>query len=145
MDTPGSNLGVEPVAMTTSVAESSLPSTDTEVPDRRTAVPCTTSTFRALMSEVRPETSLSTIRSSKALTASQSGEPLAFTPHSSARLTVSRTSADRSNALVGMHPLSKQVPPSLPSRSTRATRLPSSADRKAHEYPPVPEPITTTS
>ena len=45
----------------------------------------------------------------------------------------SMTAADCRRAFVGMQPRSRQVPPRRSSRSTRATRLPSWADRRAQE------------
>ena len=56
----------------------------------------------------------------------------------------SAASAAWRRALVGMQPLCRQVPPSLPF-STRATESPSSAALRAHAYPPLPPPRTTTS
>ena len=108
-------------------------------------MPCTTSILRALIRPVTPLTSLSTIASSNAFTADQSGSPDALMPHSAARFTVSMTAADCRSAFVGMQPRSRHVPPMRSSRSTMATRLPSCAARSAAEYPPVPAPITTTS
>ena len=54
---------------------------------------------------------MSTIDSSNATIADQSGSPDAFTPQSAARSTVSITAADCSRAFVGMHPRIRQVPP----------------------------------
>src|SRR5919109_168172 len=142
---PGRSRGVEPVARTTSVAWSVRPSTSTDGPDLSEAVPLTTSIFLAFTRPVRPDTSLSTIFAWNAWIFDQSGWPLALMPHSIDRLTVSMTDADCSSALVGMHPRSRHVPPRRWSRSTSATRLPSKANRRAQEYPPVPAPITTTS
>ncbi len=129
----------------TSAASRRRPSTSTAGPATSVAVPWTTSIFRALIKPVTPLTNLSTTTSSNALTADQSGSPDALMPHSEDRLTVSMTDADCRSAFVGMHPLSRQVPPMRSSRSTMATRLPSWAARSAAEYPPVPAPITTTS
>ena len=49
------------------------------------------------------------------------------------------------SAFDGMHPRLRQVPPSVASRAIMATRLPSSAARKAVEYPPGPPPIIAMS
>ena len=49
------------------------------------------------------------------------------------------------SAFDGMHPRLRQVPPSVASRSIMATRLPSSAARKAVEYPLGPPPIIAMS
>ena len=54
------------------------------------------------------------------------------TPHSWSISSVSpMTLATWRSAFDGMHPRSKQVPPSFPSASTRTTSIPSSAARKA--------------
>ena len=130
---PGIILGRDPVATMTSVAPIVRPSTSTAGPDTSVADPWITSMPRSLTRPVTPLTSLSTIESSKATTADQSGSPEALMPHSSERLTVSMTAADCSSALVGMQPRSRHVPPRRSSRSTRATRLPSCAARRAAE------------
>src|SRR5262245_34051002 len=44
-----------------------------------------------------------------------------------------------------MQPQFRQVPPSTGARSTTAVRRPTCAARMAATYPPVPDPITTTS
>src|SRR4051812_25519000 len=44
-----------------------------------------------------------------------------------------------------MQPQFRHVPPRTGARSTTAARNPSCAARMAATYPPVPEPITTTS
>ena len=131
--TSGSSLGREPVAITTSVAVTVRPSTLTAGPAASVAVPCTTSIFRVEMRLVSPETSLSTTVFSNAWMAGQSASPDAMMPHSFERFTVSSTAADCRSAFVGMQPRSRQVPPRRSSRSMRATRLPSCADRRAQE------------
>jgi len=69
---------------------------------------------------------------------------LDLTPNASLSRAWSAISAECSSALVGMHPLCRQVPPTL-SFSISATRLPSSAARSAQAYPPLPPPSTTMS
>ena len=128
---PGSSLGYEPEASTTSVAWTRRPPTSNERSGVSFASPRTTSTLRILIRLVRPPTSLSTVFLWNASTPSQSGSPDALIPHSSERFTASITAADWSRALVGMHPRSRHVPPSRSSRSMSATRLPSSAARRA--------------
>src|SRR5688500_13632283 len=66
-------------------------------------------------------------------------------PHSFAACAIFSACACSSNALVGMQPQIKQVPPSAFCFSTTATLRPSCAARIAATYPPVPAPITTTS
>ena len=52
---------------------------------------------------------------------------------------------ESSNALEGIHPTFKQVPPSVWYFSTKAVFIPNWAQRMALTYPPGPDPITTTS
>src|SRR3954447_13647437 len=56
----------------------------------------------------------------------------------------SKTSPERSSALVGMQPQLRQMPPRC-SRSTRPVFIPSWAARMAATYPPGPPPTTTIS
>jgi hypothetical protein len=49
------------------------------------------------------------------------------------------------SAFDGMHPIFRQVPPSVAFFSTTATFMPSCAARIAQTYPPGPVPITTRS
>ena len=142
---PGSILGYDPVARTTSLARIVLPSTWTAGPAASFPVPRITSILRALISPVSPETFFSTMWRSASTTFGQSTWPDALMPHSCERLIRSMTAADSRSAFEGMHPRSRHVPPSRSSRSTMATRLPSSAARRAVAYPPVPLPRTTTS
>ena len=136
---PGSSFGAEPVARTTSPRFERRPSTSTAA-TRAPAGPSpwTTSIPRAATRPVTPLTSLSTIESSNAWTADQSGSPDALMPHSSARFTVSITAADCSRAFVGMHPRSRHVPPRRSSRSTSATRRPSCGGAEGGGVPPGP-------
>src|SRR6266511_1851227 len=114
-------------------------------PGSSVACPWITSILRILIRPVSPRTSLSTTFFWNASTPSQSGSPDALIPHSWDRFTLSRTAADWSRAFVGMQPRSRHVPPRRSSRSMSATRLPSSAARRAHAYPPVPAPRIATS
>src|SRR6187402_207870 len=66
-------------------------------------------------------------------------------PHSDASCAIFSACACSRSALVGMQPQLRHVPPSTGCRSTTATVRPSCAARMAATYPPVPEPITTTS
>ena len=49
------------------------------------------------------------------------------------------------SAFDGMHPILRQVPPSVAFFSTTATFMPSCAARIAQTYPPGPVPMTTRS
>ena len=51
----------------------------------------------------------------------------------------------QARALLGMHPMRRQVPPSLGSFSMQATFMPSCAARMAATYPPGPAPMTIRS
>ena len=75
---------------------------------------------------------------------STSAAPGSRSPKSPAWRIRSASPADSSIALVGMQPRWRHVPPIL-SSSTRATRRPSWAPRKAAAYPPVPAPRTMRS
>jgi hypothetical protein len=66
-------------------------------------------------------------------------------PHSCQFCATLSAWACSSSALVGMQPQLRHVPPSTGARSTTAVRSPSCAARIAATYPPVPDPITTTS
>ena len=102
--------------MTTSSRRCRRPSTSTPGPSTSRARPWITSIPCCLTRPVSPPTSLSTILSSNAFTAGQSGSPDALMPHSSERFTVSMTAADCRRAFVGMQPRSRQVPPRRSSR-----------------------------
>ena len=130
---PGRRRGNEPDASTTSLASIVRPSTWMDGPGASLPVPWTTSILRSLTRPVTPLTSLATIFSWKAVTSSQFGFPEASMPHSVDRFTLSMTAADCNRALVGMQPRSRHVPPRRSSFSTRATRFPSSAARRAAE------------
>src|SRR5439155_677706 len=120
-------------------------STRTPGPPTIVPRPLMTSILRALIRPVSPLTFLSTTCRSLSSTLGQSTRPDASMPHSDARLTWSMTDADSRRALDGMHPRRRHVPPRRSSRSTSATRFPSSAARRAEAYPPVPLPSTMTS
>src|SRR6185436_3543347 len=66
-------------------------------------------------------------------------------PHSFQSWAIFNECACSSRAFVGMQPQLRHVPPRTGARSTTAVRSPSCAARIAATYPPVPEPITTTS
>ena len=67
-------------------------------------------------------------------------------PCSAAWFEISTNFSDEfNNALEGMHPMFKQVPPSDGSFSIQATFIPSWAALIAATYPPGPAPITIKS
>ncbi len=68
----------------------------------------------------------------------------ALSPNSLARCIRWKISEVLSNALVGMHPQLRQMPPRC-SRSITTVERPSCAARIAATYPPGPAPITATS
>src|SRR5918996_2335464 len=73
------------------------------------------------------------------------GRSFGYEPVATTMFRASSPARDWSGPWVGMPPQGRHAPPSRSSRSTRATWRPSCAARSAHEYPPVPAPITTTS
>src|SRR5689334_1146440 len=66
-------------------------------------------------------------------------------PHSFQSFAIFSAWACSRSAFVGIQPQFKHVPPTTGARSTTAVRKPTCAARIAATYPPVPEPITTTS
>src|SRR4029453_5680735 len=154
--TPGTLRGADPVATMSSFvavsdclpASCSVTSTFRPPPVRR-AVPLIQSFLFFLNSISMPPVRPAIILSLRACTAGMSIETAApsmpVSPHSFADCAIFSACACSSNALVGMQPQIKQVPPSACCFSTTATLRPSCAARIAATYPPVPAPITTTS
>src|SRR5688572_7441181 len=152
---PGTLRGVDPVATTISLVAASdcfPPScnvTSTPRPPVSRAVPLIQSILFFLKSISLPPVRPAIILSLRACTAGMSIDTAApsmpLKPHSFAACAIFSACACSSNALVGMQPQIKQVPPSAFCFSTTATLRPSCAARMAATYPPVPAPITTTS
>src|SRR5699024_501506 len=67
-----------------------------------------------------------------------------LTPNCDESRAASATSAACNSALVGMQPLCRQVPPSLPA-SIQTTDLPTCALRSVVAHSPLPPPKMTTS
>ncbi len=108
--------------------------------------PVTTSTLRCLASPLRPLVSFPTTEFFHAASLATSMESSPNTiPCSAISLVSAMTLAACSSAFDGIHPTLRQTPPRVSYRSTRTVFLPRSAARNAAEYPPGPEPSTTTS
>src|SRR5262245_48184681 len=148
----GTVLGADPVATMISFADSTrffAPVTSTLPAPRRLAVPVIDSTLFFRNRNSTPLVSPATIAFLRACTRAMSRRggavPSKRMPQSAAFNASLKVCACSSNAFVGMQPRFRQVPPRTGSRSTTAVRNPSCDARMAATYPPVPEPMTTTS
>jgi hypothetical protein len=144
----GGRIGKEPVATIALLNDtSSVPSTSIAFGPVKRPFPRTHSTPFALKSEATPPVIWETTASFQADAApkSRAGSPT-VTPSFA---NVSRASwiawAVWTQALVGMHPTRRHVPPSADSCSMHATLPPSCAARIAAVYPAGPPPRTATS
>src|SRR5688572_4841374 len=152
---PGTLRGDEPVATMISFRAArdcvapSCSDTSTPSPPVSRAVPLIQSILFFLksisMPPVRPETILSFRACTAGMSIDTAAPSMPLKPHSFAACAIFSACACSSNALVGMQPQIRQVPPSVFCFSTTATLRPSCAARIAATYPPVPAPITTTS
>ena len=97
------------------------------------------------MPPVRPAIILSLRACTAGMSIDTAAPSMPVRPHSFAACAIFSACACSSNALVGMQPQIRQVPPSVFCFSTTATLRPNCAARMAATYPPVPAPITTTS
>src|SRR5687768_6033114 len=152
---PGTLRGVDPVATTISLVAASdcfplsCNVTSTPRPPVSRAVPLIQPILFFLnsisMPPVRPEIILSLRACTAGMSIDTAAPSMPLSPHSFAACAIFSACACSSNALVGMQPQIKQVPPSVFCFSTTATLRPNCAARIAATYPPVPAPITTTS
>ena len=147
----GNRAGSEPVARmilsastVTVPPEASLLSTTTLPGPANLPVPRSTSTPAFLSKASTLSRSRVTIPSLRPIMRAKSGftSPSTSNPYSSPARARARASALASNALVGMQPRLRQVPP-MRSFSTRVTAAPRRAAFSAATYPPGPPPMTT--
>src|SRR4051812_774082 len=152
ISTPGTLRGCDPVATMISLRAVSVcccPSVTSTLPfPARRPLPLIQSILFFLNSSSTPPVRPLTIRSLRDWTCAMS-RPMAASPsvkpHSFQSWAILSECACSSSAFVGMQPQFRQVPPRTGARSTTAVRRPSCAARIAATYPPVPDPITTTS
>ena len=144
----GGRIGNEPVAITADLnVTSSPPSTRIVFASLKVPAPFTHSTPFALKSEATPPVICLTTAAfhSFATPKSSLGSETVTPSFGNDSRAVCRNCAVCTQALVGMQPIRRQVPPSSGSFSMQITFAPSCAARIAAVYPPGPPPRTATS
>src|SRR5215831_13298695 len=150
MASSGGITGTEPVArmacLKRTTCGSSPPTRMLRESSKAPRPPMTATPF-ALATEASPRASLPTTRSAFHLRigSSEMRASPKSTPNSLARSASPSTAATWRSALDGMQPSKRQAPPRRCPASITTVSRPSSAQRKAAEYPPGPPPSTATS